>query len=208
MDFTKAYYTRDEVVTHNTPLNIWVIIHGFVYDLTSFVQKQNKNLNDDVKFYKNLRLLLQYAGKDLSCWFNDQGEPLERINQHGKSVFRFLPAYRKENEDCCFWWNKKNIIGKITSLERYVRIVNTLTRKTVRLSVCEEDSIETIMQKYKETFNSNSENYIVRKTLLHSADDGQLFIQKTLTENRITYEKNEKLGLPAALWLFYILNKD
>lgn len=72
------------------------------------------------------------------------------------------------------------------------------------MNVCDEDSINTIKEKYKKRFNSNADNYIWRKT--HSSDtlkSGHLFMDKTLTQNGILYHENEKLGLPPAIWLFY-----
>lgn len=132
-----------------------------------------------------------------------------RVNQHGHSLPIFPPVDEKENEEREFWWRDKLfVIGKITCLERRVRIINTLTRKTIMMNVCEEDSIKTIKAKYKKGFNSNADSYVWRKT--HSQDDrvksGRLFMDKTLTQNGILYHENEQLGLPPAIWLYYSSN--
>lgn len=154
---------------------------------------------------KNLKLLLAYAGKDLSWCFNEQQFPIFRVNQHGRSVPAFPPVNEKESADSDYWWNDGcNIIGRVTCLERRVRIINALTRKTVSMTVCDEDSINVIKEKYKSNFNSNADNYIWRKT--HSSDklkSGHLFMDKTLAQNGLLHHENEKLGLPAAIWLFY-----
>jgi hypothetical protein len=154
-------------------------------------------------------LLVKFAGKDLSIYFDNQNEPLERVNQYLKNVPVFPPAFEKESDDHDFWWQEeKYVIGKITCLERHVRIINTLTRKTISMNVCEEDSITKIKQKYTKFFNSNAENYVWRKTSSSDLKPGHLFMNKTLTQNDIPFEKHEKLGLSPALWLFYVLNKD
>lgn len=93
-------------------------------------------------------------------------------------------------------------------MERRVRIINTITRKIVSMNVCEEDSIQKIQEKYSIRFNRNADSYTWRKTSSHATTSGYLFMDKTLTQNGMLYEKNEKLELPPAIWLFYILNKD
>lgn len=154
-------------------------------------------------------MLISLAGKDLSPYFSERNEPLERVNQYMNKVPVFPPAFEKESDDRDFWWRDENyIIGNITRIERRVRIINTLTRKTVSMKVCEEDSIESVKQKYAKCFNRNADNYIWRKTSSSDPKSGQLSMNKTLTQNGFPYEKHEKLGLPPALWLFYVLNKD
>lgn len=158
---------------------------------------------------KNLRLLLAYAGKDLSWCFSKEGFPLNRVNQYGVSAPIFPPLYEKElveQED--FWWRDAlYVIGKLTCLERRVRIINTLTGKTTFMNVCEEDTIAVVKGKYRD-LNSNADSYIWRKR--HSRDgDGErglLFMNKTLTQNGILYHQNEQLGLPPAIWLYFTSN--
>lgn len=153
-------------------------------------------------------MLIQFGGKDLSWAFKNTGEPLMRINQYGKNVPVFLPVEEKESCNSDFWWHdKKNIIGKITCIERRVRILNTLTRKIIFMNVCEEDTINMIKQKYLKRFNRDAHKYVWRKTGPHDDNSGCLFMDKTLTQNQILYEKNEKLGIPPVLWLYYVLNK-
>jgi hypothetical protein len=89
-------------------------------------------------------------------------------------------------------------------LERRVRVINTLTRKIIAMSVCEEDCIETIKEKYGKMFNSNADNYLWRKTDSRDSRSGHLFMDATLSQNGIFYYEYEKLGLPPALWLFFV----
>lgn len=163
----------------------------------------------ELQILQNLCLLIKFAGKDLSSFFNHHGEPLERVNQYMNNVPVFPPAFEKESDDNDFWWCEENyVIGKITCTERRVRIINSLTQKTVSMNVCEEDSIDKIKQKYAKLFNRNADNYVWRKISSSDPKPGHLFMDKTLTQNDIPFEKHEKLGLPPAIWLFFVLNKD
>lgn len=146
------------------------------------------------------------AGKDLSKNFNIQGEPLSRIDHFGNSVPVFPPAFETKLDDPILWWCDKSIIvGKITCLERRVRVINTLTQKIFFMNVCEEDSIEVIKRKFTK-FYRGAEKYVWRKA--NSVEkSGHLFMKNTLTQNGILFQENEMLGLPPALWLFYVLNQ-
>lgn len=228
-----VYFTRDEVVVHNSQDDMWVSANGLVYDLTDLVEKRLETMTDvsslnttwavtvdtelssmrlswqSLSFPQSLRLLIQFAGKDLSWCFDDKGEPLERINQFGSSVPVFPPLMEKASDDSEFWWRDLSfVIGRITCMERRIRIMNTLTRKIICMAVCEEDSIETIQQKYSKRFNRNADSYIWRKSSPSDKVSGHLFMKKTLTQNGILFKKNEELGLPRALWLYFVLNKN
>lgn len=158
-----------------------------------------------INFFKNLKLLLAHAGKDISWAFNEENFPLFRVNQYGRSLPVFPPVNEKESIDSDYWWNdERNLIGQITCIERRVRIINTLTRKSQALSVCDEDTIRTIKEKYKRKFNSNADNYTWRKTYSSDMSNcGTFQMDKTLTQNGLLYHENEKLGLAPAIWLFY-----
>lgn len=219
MNAACAYFTQDEVVIHNSQTDMWVIVNGRVLDLTNFIMKRLETMNDVSLFscdgleslnfvqLKSLRLLIQLAGKDLSSYFDDKGEPLKRINQHGNSIPVFPPALEKDHGGSDFWWHDpKCFIGKVTCMDRRIRIINTLTRKTIAMTVCEEDTIRVIRRKYAKAFNSNAADYIFRKSTTRSDTVGRLFMDKTLTQNGIIFQLNKKLGLPAAIWLFYVQN--
>lgn len=95
MNAACAYFTRDEVFIHNSQTDMWVIVNGRVLDLTNLIMMRLETMNDVSLFscdgseslnlvqLKSLRLLIQLAGKDLSSYSDDKGEPLMRINQHG-----------------------------------------------------------------------------------------------------------------------------
>lgn len=134
---------------------------------------------------------------------------MERVHQFGRNIPVFPPVYEKDSSESEFWWRNSNyVVGKITCIERRIRVINTLTNKVIFMNVCEEDSILKVKEKYAKRFNCDADNYIWRKTHSQDKSSGRLIMDKTLTQNGILYYKNEKLELPPAIWLFYILNKD
>lgn len=54
---TITYFTKDEVVIHNSQDDIWVIVNGSVFDLTNVIKKRLKTAMNDVRtiklFYTN-----------------------------------------------------------------------------------------------------------------------------------------------------------
>lgn len=221
MKSSDTYFTRDEVVIHNTRNDFWVSVNRSVFDLSDFFRKRADSITDVsfhnfllfrrifIQNFQNLLLLLQFGGKDLSWAFNKHGEPLTRTNQNCQSVPLFPPVNEKSDENSDFWWKDSSyIIGKVTCLERHVRIINTLTRKIITLSICEEDSIEMIQEKFSQKFNRDARNYVWRKSSSLDKRSGRLFPGKTLTQNGILFGQNEQLGLPAAIWIFFFLNKS
>lgn len=47
---TNSYFTRDEVVIHNSQDDIWVVVNGLVLDLTNFFGKRLDSMNDVIKW--------------------------------------------------------------------------------------------------------------------------------------------------------------
>lgn len=67
--------------------------------------------------------ILAYAGKDISHFFDKDCNPKTRISASGNDLYVFGFFYAEPE-----WWkNSKYEIGKITSAERRIRIINTLT---------------------------------------------------------------------------------
>lgn len=59
------------------------------------------------------------------------------------------------------------IIGRITESERNIRIINTLTKSEHKMTVCEEDSINDIIGKYKKKYNHHAGGYTWRKDFIN-----------------------------------------
>lgn len=67
-------YTIDEIAHHNTVNDLWIVIHGTVYNLTEF-QKEHPG-GDEV--------LLQLGGQDATNCFESVGHSPEAINLREK----------------------------------------------------------------------------------------------------------------------------
>ncbi|KAI9499351.1 hypothetical protein BDB00DRAFT_796457 [Zychaea mexicana] len=72
------FYTRDEVVSHNTPESCWVLYKGNVYDVTEFIQDHPGG--DD--------LILDYGGKDVTAIMKDELE-----HEHSEAAYEILEEY-------------------------------------------------------------------------------------------------------------------
>lgn len=108
---------------------------------------------------------------------------------------------------------------------RLIRIVNTLTAQTQYMTVCNEDSIYDIQQKYKQRYNHHAGSYEWRKfsngvsplkmkyrkniTLLqYNIYQGKscsiLNLNGTLDENGLTDDEDSNVELPPpSIWLYY-----
>ena len=64
------YYTAKEVSMHNKPGDMWVSFLGNVYDLTSMVSKQERELEFDGSSL--VFPLVKIAGTDISHWFDEE----------------------------------------------------------------------------------------------------------------------------------------
>lgn len=194
------FYLRDEVVIHNQIDDIWVIINRIVYNLTELIKDRLDSLN------ASLRLLIAYAGKDLSHFFEENNTPKTLLSKTGTVIPRFGAAIENatsqmEHNVECYWWSDPTyMIGKITAKERKIRLINALTATVQSMTVCEEDTIYQIMEKYNERYNYHAGSYTWRKDI--TRDDsisGKLEFNRTLTENGIF----DEAGPAPSLWLFY-----
>ncbi|KAI1369604.1 hypothetical protein F5Y08DRAFT_350281 [Xylaria arbuscula] len=69
-------YTAKEVALHNKPANAWIIVHGHVYDLSSYIQDHPGGAE----------VLIDVAGEDASAEFDNAG--------HSDDAFEIMAAYR------------------------------------------------------------------------------------------------------------------
>lgn len=58
----RRYYTKKELLLHNTPNDIWVSFFEDVYDLTALVQLHRLDPHVDA--------LITVAGSDITRWFD------------------------------------------------------------------------------------------------------------------------------------------
>jgi L-lactate dehydrogenase (cytochrome) len=87
----KAPLTREEVAKHNTPEDCWVVLNGYAYDMTDFLEDHPGGEG----------IILKYAGRDASKTFNpihpkDMVDSLDEDAHKGPVTPFELPAgYQK-----------------------------------------------------------------------------------------------------------------
>jgi len=201
----KKFYLHDEVVIHNELDDAWVVLNNKVLNI-SYLFKNVDNI-----FAGTLLLeLLRYAGKDISDFFDQNGQPLEEISYSGKKHPLLSATLIKSTADqiigstvSTFWWcNPRNEIGFVTQQERIIRIVNTLTHSSTTITVCDEDTVHIIQRKYTDRYQWLNQNYVWRKYNCN-AIAGCLDETKTLIENGFSFE-GQPYGNHPAIWLYYI----
>ncbi len=79
-------------------------------------------------------------------------------------------------------------IGNLSKKIRKIRLINTLTRQDDVINVCEEETINEILDRYKE-INEHAESYTWKRL------QRVLDMEQTLTENDISDETTEFLSL-------------
>ncbi|XP_067004187.1 cytochrome b5 domain-containing protein 1 [Anabrus simplex] len=185
------YYTPGEIVVHNKPNDIWVSIHGLVYNLTPLIKL---HWGQQV-----IKPLLAYAGKDISHLFDP--ETLEfnyRYHIISSLYFPFmphgpLPGIKEEVPSTKWtppddeqWWhpNSQYVIGYVTERARKIRMLNVLTGTENTLTVCKEDKLSRILERQL-LFNSHIRSYTWK------FETRVLDMNKTLEENKIPDYRDE-----------------
>uniref|UniRef100_A0A1I8N4C5 Cytochrome b5 domain-containing protein 1 n=1 Tax=Musca domestica TaxID=7370 RepID=A0A1I8N4C5_MUSDO len=198
------YFLYDEVCVHNKKDDFWIVIHGNVFDLTPMLRDRQDSWN------KNLDLLLAFGGKDLSHFFHINHQPITEISSRsGKPRVLFPPILeRAESELCatpCRLWSQdpRYHIGRLTARERKIRLINTLTGRTILMKVCNEDTIYDIQRKYKERYNLHAGSYLWRKFSYGGHCPGDLKFHETLDANGLLEEESDIELPPPSIWLYY-----
>ncbi|KAI5730753.1 cytochrome b5 domain-containing protein 1 [Diaphorina citri] len=179
------HFTSDEVLLRNKPRCCWVIIFGLVRNLSPLVR--------EYKGKPEVKTILEYAGEDISHWFDKStGDIKYHIHPEtgvrvpftpfGKipHVDTYLPSYKWKGLQTVPWWkDEQYIIGKVTQKQIPIRILNVLTNQYTYLNVCCEDTLKRIEERYSK-FNSNTEQYVWKYS------GAVLDMDKTLEENGIS----------------------
>ncbi|XP_004571634.1 cytochrome b5 domain-containing protein 1 [Maylandia zebra] len=178
------YFTPSEVAAHNTAEDLWVSFLGKVYDLSPLMSQ-----------YKGDVLLLpimEFAGKDISSWFDPKTEdilkyvdPLTCCVAYYTPRGRFLhipPNGPRSDWDSDIgqpWWRDSRYeVGLLSAKTRWMRIINTLTSQEQRMEVCSEETLNEILQRYLR-YNSHARSYTWKY------NGAVLDMNKTLSENNV-----------------------
>ena len=187
------YYTPDEVKEHNTANDCYVSIFNEVFDLTTFIQENYSSLMDP---------LIKSAGTDISHWFDEKTKMPKTCVLEGTSLqcyftplglYRHIPqAYPDADWEYDFdipWWKNDNFkIGKLTKKVRKIKIMNTLTEHCDLIEVCEEETINEILDRYKK-YNDHAESYTWKRL------QRKLDMELTLDENEVFDEADDHFAI-------------
>ncbi|XP_043270393.1 cytochrome b5 domain-containing protein 1 [Venturia canescens] len=183
------YFLPTEVVLHNKPEDCWVSYLGGVYDLTELCYVW--------KYCREINPILANAGKDISHWFDhEKGDIRYYVNPltgvrvpycpHGPipDVGPSVPTTMWRPLDKCPWWlDDRYKQGYLTQNPRPCRIINSLTGHSAVISVCEEDTIRRIQERFL-TFNAHGGSYKWK------FEGKSIDMNKTLTDNGILDERD------------------
>ncbi|XP_015521147.1 cytochrome b5 domain-containing protein 1 [Neodiprion pinetum] len=191
------YYLPTEVVIHNSPKDCWVSYLGGVYDLTDLCGLYQGS--DQIK------PILAHAGKDISHWFDHRVNDIRHYVHpvtgvavpycpHGPipDVNPAAPTASWRPLDRCPWWLEERYkIGNLTRNPRPCKVLNVLVGTQAVISVCEEDNIERIQERFL-GFNNHGVSYTWK------FEGKDIDSRCTLTENGILDERDRFIaaGLP------------
>jgi len=186
----KRFYTPKDVVVHNTSNDLWVSFFHEVYDITKLIQENfTSPLVDPI---------VSAAGTDITYWFDPKTkEPKTCVDARTGLTTYYLPQGRylhvpssepSSQPDPIFkeaWWkDKQYCIGHLTKKVRKIKIVNMLTAHEDVLEVPCEETINEILERYKE-INSHAASYTWKRL------GRPLEMESTLDENDILDETDE-----------------
>ncbi|XP_030580963.1 cytochrome b5 domain-containing protein 1 [Archocentrus centrarchus] len=178
------YFTPSEVAAHNTAEDLWVSFLGKVCDLSPLMSRHKGDIL--------LLPIMEFAGKDISSWFDPKTEdilkyvdPLTSCVAYYTPRGRFLhipPTGPRSDWDGDIgqpWWKDRRYeVGLLSAKTGWIRVVNTLTSQEQRLEVCSEENLNEILQRYLR-YNSHARSYTWKY------NGAVLDMNKTLSENNV-----------------------
>lgn len=187
------YYTPDEIKEHNTANDCYVTIFHDVLDLTSFIQENYGPLVEP---------LIKAAGTDISHWFDEETRDPKTCVMPGTSqltyfaplgeymhiVSPFPNSATMHKFDLPWWKNPNYKIGELTRKVRKIKLMNTLTEQIDLLEVCEEETLNEILVRYKK-YNDHAESYTWKRL------QRKLDMELTLNENEVFDETEDHFAI-------------
>ena len=190
------YYTPEEVRIHNCAEDCWLSIFDAVYNLTPLLQANRDNLAAP---------LIEAAGESITHWFDADTKDLKTYMDPKKNILmpytpygRFThvpppnPTDEVANVEKPWWKDEKYIIGRLTRKSRIIKIVNMLSKSEDVITVCSEDTISDIRDRYLE-YNAHASSYTFKALI--GEEYRNLDLTKTLDENSIIDETDKFISL-------------
>lgn len=184
------FYALTDLVQHNDSTDAWICIFSSIYDITSLIKK--------TKGTEVYQLLIDYAGQDISFWFDERTyEPRKRIDLYThESVLVIKSLSILEKFERPFWQTQDLLIGRLIEHPRYIRLIHHfLPKQSYKLEVDENETVGQIAKKFLK-YNSHIFSYIWQY------DGKRLDFHKTLTENGIPNEELSDEYYPTILLYF------
>ncbi|XP_023290100.1 cytochrome b5 domain-containing protein 1 [Orussus abietinus] len=168
----------DEVAVRNDSADCWVSFLGGVYDLTELCRTW--------RGHESIKPILAHAGKDISHWFDHRR----------KDIRHYVHPITGPLDRCPWWLDERFRIGNLTRNARPCRIVNVLTGLQAVITVCEEDTVERIRERFL-GFNAHGMSYTWK------FQGKEIDPRCTLTENGIPDERDRfsACGLPDDVYI-------
>lgn len=192
----QKYYTAEEIRIHNCAEDCWVSVFEKVFNLTELIKENRGPLANP---------LIEVAGESISHWFNEKTgdlkiymDPKRNVSMPYTPAGRFIhvpPPDPKDDSpavDLPWWKDSKYVIGTLTAKTRMVKIVNMVTRTEDVISVCQEETIGDIRDRYLE-YNAHAHSYTF-KALIND-EFMVLDMNKTLDENKVLDEQDKFVDL-------------
>ena len=190
----RRFYTPSEVAQHNSGKNCWVSIFGRVFDLTELIKKERGPLCQPI---------IDVAGKDISHWFDEKTQGVKTYMDTDRGLrLPYLPMGRflhvppseptadwSTDFEAPWWQDKDLVIGKLSKKVMDIQIVNVLTHQKDLLTVCSEETITEIQDRYLE-YNKHASSY-TWKRLTEDEKFEKLDMGLTLAENGVPDESEE-----------------
>jgi len=185
----RRYYMLSEVAQHCTPEDCWLSWFGDIYDLSPLLQ-QHQGIDT--------KPIIDSAGQDITHWFDPATRELRKRTADdtlvqlaytplGPVLHTAPPEPRSDwaNNFGSPWWKDQSLwIAKLSSKQRQIRVINTLTHQEDMLEVCTEETMDEILERYLE-YNKHAGSYTWKRL-------GQkLEMEKTLEENHVVDETDD-----------------
>jgi len=190
------FYTPEEVRFHNCADDCWISIFSKVYDLTALIHENRNALAQP---------LIDAAGTSISHWFHEKTgdvkthiDPVRQISMPYTPYGRFIhvpPPNPKDNTpavDLPWWKDHKYVVGELTARTRMIKLINMVTRGEDVITVCCEETINDIRDRYLE-YNAHACSYTFKA--LTGGDFVCLDMGKTLDDNGVPDESEKFVDL-------------